>query len=62
MLTNNTENTVYPLSLYILLKAKGQNRCTYQIILLGCLGAAVCLKSLEKVGSSDSGYNVDTEG
>lgn len=57
-----TANPLYPVSFHILLKAKGQNRCVYQMVSVTTLSGGCCLfVSLEKIGSRDSSYNMDTE-
>lgn len=56
-----TANPMDPVSLHILLKAKGQNRCTYRIISVTTLSGDCCLfVSLEQIGSGDSSYSMDS--
>ncbi len=58
-----TANPVFPVSLHILLKVKGQNRRVYQIVSETTPTVSCCLSvRLEKMGNRDSGYSKDTDG
>jgi len=57
-----TPRPVFPVSLHISSKVKGQNRHVYQIVSVTKLTVACRLSvGLEKMGNRDSGYQ-DTEG